>query len=114
LPVRLTAVFTPVSQGDNKDSVKGSSLYVFSAGALPNDELLTLLASSAERLRNGAVSVRPSVCPVDRQPLSSSDVQLLQLGARGRYRSLAAGAAYRLSTDICCSRPSSTAGSVML
>jgi len=59
-------------------------------------------ASSGERLRNGTVSVRPYVCPVERQPVSSSDVQLVcrSSSAGDKYRSIAAGAAYRLQIDI--------------
>ena len=51
--------------------------------------LLMLSAFSGESLWNGTVSVCPSVCPVDRQPTSNSDVQPVcrSQGAGSRYRS---------------------------
>ena len=71
--------------------------------------LLTLPPSSGEHLCNGIVSVRPSVCPVNQQPVNGSDVHLASYSsiAGGKYRSTAGGAAYRLLIE-------SRAGSVML
>ena len=68
--------------------------------------LLTLVASSGEcgvYITVRCPSVRPSVSAVD----SGSDVQLIccSSGAGGRYWSIAAGAAYRLSIDIRAQQP---------
>ena len=65
-----------------------------------------------KRLRNGRVSFHSSVSSMD----SGNDVRLVccSWGAGGRYRSIAAGATYQLSSDIRRHRQSSIAGSVML
>jgi len=47
------------------------------------------IAYTEQRLRNGLVSVHPSVCPVDRQRQRSAAGLLLNTGAYSRYRSIA-------------------------
>jgi len=61
-----------------------------------------------------SVSLRLSVCGVDRQQQRRAAGLLQSAGAGSRYRSIATGAAYRLSIDCRRRRSAANAGSVML
>jgi len=70
-----------------------------------------LPAQYAEQgLCNGRVSVRPSVCPVDRQQQRRAAGLLMSVGIR--YQSIATDAVHRLSINVCCPRSAATAGSI--
>ena len=74
-----------VERDAKRRAVRLRQLILFDAGSV-------VMIVCGKRLRNGRVSVRPSVCPVYRQPVNSSDVQLVcrSKGAGGRYQPIAA------------------------